>query len=167
MQEVFLDQPRLITSVRYHDERGFFSELFRDSSLSARFVQDNCSFSKKGVIRGLHFQPGQSKYVTVLKGAIFDVALDIRPDSPAFGTWQSFELSFENGNSLFVPDGFAHGFCVLTEEATVMYKVSAYYDPLLQGGIHFLDPMLQIPWPVDQPIVSRRDQALPCLGKTA
>jgi dTDP-4-dehydrorhamnose 3,5-epimerase len=151
------------------DSRGFFVERFnlRDfeaAGLASGLVQDNHTRSAPRVLRGLHYQrePAQAKFVGVIRGRIWDVAVDIRPDSPTFGRHHAQELSGENGKLLWIPAGFAHGFCVLGEEpADVTYKVDRYYQRDGEGGIHWADPRLAIPWPVRDPIVSARDAALP------
>lgn len=152
----------------FSDERGFFRETYRADlcekwGIKSSFVQDNHSFSKKGVLRGLHFQknPGQAKWVSVIEGVIFDVVVDIRLQSATFGQWLSVTLSAENGECLFVPVGFAHGFCVLSEGAHVIYKVTEFYNPAEEGGICFNDPDLNIAWPMSEPILSERDRKHP------
>ncbi len=149
----------------YEDERGFFiaryqAEQFREYGLSIEFVQDNHSRSRPGVLRGLHFQhtPAQGKLVGVSHGRIWDVAVDIRADSPTYGQHVSAELSDLNGRLLWVPAGFAHGFCVLGDEpADVLYKVDAPYNPRGEVGIAWDDPELAVPWPITPSIVSARD----------
>jgi len=139
----------------YGDERGFFMETFRESLLKengieASFVQDNHSKSSKGVLRGLHFQKapyGQDKLVRVIQGEVFDVCVDIRRDSPTFGKHIAVTLSAENKKILFVPKGFAHGFCVVSDTAEFLYKVSSYYAPEAESGIIWNDPVLGIKWP--------------------
>lgn len=151
------------------DSRGFFTERFhadrfRHSGLPSSFVQDNHSRSAPGVLRGMHFQydPPQGKLVGVLRGRIWDVVVDIRPQSPTFGLTAGFELSDQKGLVLWIPPGFAHGFCVLGEEpADVLYKVDAYYSEGGEGGIHWADAELAISWPVTDPIVSPKDRSLP------
>jgi dTDP-4-dehydrorhamnose 3,5-epimerase len=159
----------LIALPIWRDERGFFVERFHLAGFSARnvpttFVQDNQSRSMPGVLRGLHFQDGppQGKLVGVTRGRIWDVVVDIRSDSPTFGHSAGIELSDENGRLLWIPGGFAHGFCVLGDEpADLLYKVDTPYNPAREGGIFWGDEDLAIQWPVDQPIVSPRDAALP------
>lgn len=159
---------KLIELKIYGDDRGFFTERyvaerFVGYGLPERFIQDNHSRSKPGVIRGLHYQtdPAQGKLVGVIRGKIWDVAVDLRKDSPTFGQWEAFELSDENGRLLWIPAGFAHGFCVLgNEDADVMYKVDAVYSPKTEGGILYSDPDLKIEWPVKDPIVSGKDRVL-------
>lgn len=165
LPEVLLVRPRL-----FHDQRGHFLEIYQyeryaDSGVPGHFVQDNVSFSKKGVLRGLHFQAGQpqDKLVVVLNGRIFDVAVDIRRNSPRFGRWVSAVLSSDDYMQIFVPKGFAHGFCVLSESATVLYKCTDYYSPAEERGIRWDCPTLDIQWPVSNPIVSDKDLALPTI----
>lgn len=152
----------------FGDSRGFFVERFNEKrfaehGLPSHFVQDNHSRSAPGVLRGLHYQtePAQGKLVSVTRGKIWDVAVDIRPGSPTYGKWSAHELSDMNGKMLWIPAGFAHGFCVLGEEpADVVYKVDGLYNPKSEGGIHWADPTLGIPWPVRAPVVSARDEKL-------
>ncbi|MGH3048585.1 MAG: dTDP-4-dehydrorhamnose 3,5-epimerase, partial [Gaiellaceae bacterium] len=144
---------KLIRPRVHGDERGFFLESFRADVLAAAgigaaFVQDNQSRSRHGIVRGMHFQPGQAKLVRCARGAIFDVIVDIRVGSPSFGAWEGYELDDETHQQLLVPDGFAHGFCVLSAVADVTYKVTSYYDPSLEGGFRFDDPAVGIEWPV-------------------
>lgn len=158
----------LISLAVHRDARGFFTERFhrerfRGADLPALFVQDNHSRSAPRVLRGLHYQdhPAQGKLVGVTRGRIWDVAVDLRPDSPTFGRSVAVELSDENARLLWIPGGFAHGFCVLGDEpADVLYKVDALYNPAGEGGIHWADPDLAIRWPVPEPVVSARDEAL-------
>lgn len=161
----------LIKPEVFPDERGFFMETYKYSDFSAfsikeRFVQDNYSCSRKGVLRGLHYQRhprAQGKLVQVVSGKIFDVAVDIRTDSPTYGKWVGLVLSAENKQMLYIPAGFAHGFCVLSEEARVIYKVTEEYSPQHDTGIIWNDPEIGIRWPVKEPIISIRDTALPLL----
>ncbi len=143
----------------FSDERGFFAEVFRKEGME--FVQDNLSFSKKGVIRGMHFQstPGQAKLVTVITGKIYDVFVDIRPESENFGKWGAVEL--DQSNQLLVPVGFAHGFAVLSESAHVLYKVSNFYNPETEKSFRYDDPRIGIKWPIEKPILSERDRNAP------
>ncbi len=154
------------------DERGFFLESFRvdtlaEAGVDIAFVQDNHSRSRAGIVRGMHFQPGQAKLVRCVRGAIFDVIVDIRAGSPTFGQWEGYELNDETHHQLFVPDGFAHGFCVLSDVADVTYKVSSYYDPTSEGGFRFDDPAVGIEWPVaaEDLIASARDTGAPTLAE--
>lgn len=153
------------------DERGFFLETYhqdryRALGIDAVFVQDNHSRSRRGTLRGLHFQtdPGQAKLVRCARGAIRDVVVDIRRSSPTFGRHEAFELDDRAHRQLFVPVGFAHGFIVLSDEADVTYKVSSPYDPSTEAGIAWDDPALGIDWGVADPIVSPRDRANPRLA---
>lgn len=148
----------------FRDSRGFFLETYsearyQDCGIHCKFVQDNHSKSSRGTIRGMHFQttPGQAKLLRVTSGRIFDVAVDIRPGSPTFGKWEGVYLDAESHHQLFVPIGFAHGFCVVSETADVLYKVSSPYDATTETGFRWDDPDVGIKWPVDSPIVSERD----------
>lgn len=163
---------KLIRPRVFGDERGFFLESFRADVLAelasgVSFVQDNHSRSGRAIVRGMHFQPGQWKLVRCARGAIFDVVVDIRPDSATFGQWEGHELDDETHAQLLVPDGFAHGFCVLTDVADVTYKVSSYYDPGSEGGFRFDDPAVGIEWPIpaEQLIASARDSGAPALAE--
>ncbi|MBW1930688.1 MAG: dTDP-4-dehydrorhamnose 3,5-epimerase [Deltaproteobacteria bacterium] len=165
LPEVIIIEPDV-----FEDNRGYFLETYqerryRESGISVGFVQDNLSFSRKSVLRGLHYQlPNeQAKLVQVIKGEIFDVAVDIRKDSPTFGQWTSVVLSDENRRQIFVPAGFAHGFCVLSDIAYVMYKCSDYYAPDSEGGILWSDPDIGIEWPTKEPILSEKDSSYPLL----
>jgi len=167
-----IDGPLVIEPVVYGDERGFFLESFRtdvlaEAGVQVDFLQGNHSRSRRGVVRGMHFQPGQLKLVECVRGAIFDVACDIRVGSTTFGQWVGYQLDDENHRQLLVPDGFAHGFCVLSEVADVTYKVSAYYNPSTEGGFRYDDPEVGIDWSVDaaELIASERDRAAPTLAQ--
>jgi dTDP-4-dehydrorhamnose 3,5-epimerase len=168
--ETRLDGPALIEPVVHGDTRGFFLETFRARVLAElgihdEWVQDNQSRSGLGVLRGMHFQPGMAKLVRCASGAIFDVVVDIRPGSPAFGRWEAFELNDENHQQVYCPDGFAHGFCVLSEVADVVYRCSAYYDAALEAGFRFDDPEVGIEWPVMEVKTSERDNRAPLLSE--
>ena len=148
----------------FGDERGFFMEtysrkVFHAAGITEEFMQDNHSRSVRGTLRGLHFQshPGQAKLVRAARGRVWDVAVDIRPASATFGKWHAVELSDEEKNMLFIPVGFAHGFCVLSDEADFIYKVSSLYDPATECGIAWDDPDLAVAWPVPDPLLSARD----------
>ncbi len=162
---------KLIDLKVFNDARGFFTERYQHETFShlgipVQFVQDNHSRSLPGVIRGLHFQhhPGQGKLVSVIRGKIWDVAVDLRQGSPTYGQWQSVELSDEKGQVFWIPAGFAHGFCnVGTEPADVIYKVDVPYAPATEGGIAYNDPDLKISWPVANPIISDKDKKLSTL----
>ena len=165
-----LPEVLLITPVCYEDHRGFFmetwhQEVYRQAGLPERFVQDNRSHSKKGVLRGLHYQlrHPQGKLVYPVTGAIFDVAVDIRPDSVTFGRWTGAELSLENHRQIYVPPGFAHGFVVLSESADVVYKCTDFYAPGDEYGLLWCDPDIGIDWPTASPILSDKDRLAPAL----
>lgn len=156
----------LFTPDVYGDDRGFFLETwnaarYREHGLDVGFVQDNVSYSRHGVLRGLHYQDPhpQGKLVMVLRGEIFDVAVDIREDTTTFGTWEKVTLSAENKRQLYVPPGFAHGFVVTGEEALVHYKCTEYYHPEAEGSIRWDDPAIGIDWPVETPTLSEKDAA--------
>lgn len=154
---------KLITPKIFSDERGFFYESYQQAhcKIAPPFVQDNISFSKKNTIRGLHYQVGQAKLVSCLQGKILDIAVDIRPESSTFGQWESVELGDCNHQQLLVPDGFAHGFCVLSETALVHYKVSSVYQPDKEGSLRWNDPQINVHWPIENPILSLRDKKSP------
>jgi dTDP-4-dehydrorhamnose 3,5-epimerase len=156
----------------FRDDRGFFLEpyhapRYKAGGITVDFVQDNHSFSTQGVLRGLHFQksPGQAKLIRCARGRIWDVAVDIREGSETFGKWWGLELDSESHRQLFIPAGFAHGFCVLSPEAEVMYKCSSVYDPVTEAGIAWNDPQVAVQWPVADPVVSQRDIDAPTLAK--
>lgn len=148
------------------DERGFFIEsyhqrAFAEEGLTVTFVQDNHSRSRAGVVRGLHYQDmtaPMAKLIRCTRGAVFDVAVDLRVGSPAFGRWFGLELTEENHRQLFVPIGFAHGFAVLSDVADIQYKCSNYYSPASEGAVLWCDPEIGITWPISEPVLSRRDQ---------
>jgi dTDP-4-dehydrorhamnose 3,5-epimerase len=168
-----LDGPVLIEPIVYRDTRGFFQEVYRqdklaDLGIAHAFIQDNHSRSRKGIVRGMHFQPGMAKLVRCARGAIFDVLVDIRPGSSTFGRWEGFRLDDENCHELYCPDGFAHGFCVLSEVADVIYKTSIYWDPERESGFAHDDPDVGIEWPTDLELVaSERDRGAPPLKEIA
>lgn len=169
-----LDGVIIIEPKIFGDHRGFFIETYhenryKDAGILASFVQDNISFSVQGTLRGLHYQHphGQAKLVQVLQGEIFDVAVDIRHGSPGFGRWTGVTLSADNRRQLYIPKGFAHGFCVLSETALFSYKCSDFYAPEAEGGICWNDPDLGIEWPVTNPILSDRDRTYPKLKEIA
>lgn len=155
----------------FHDGRGFFMECYKHSEFASHginnyFIQDNYSSSKKGVIRGLHYQnppKAQGKLVRVIAGEIFDVAVDIRKGSPTYGRWVGVILSSDNKKMFYIPPGFAHGFCVLSNKAEVFYKTTSEYSPQHEAGIVWNDPDIGIIWPVTEPIVSLKDASLPSL----
>ncbi|RFB80891.1 dTDP-4-dehydrorhamnose 3,5-epimerase [Methylovirgula sp. 4M-Z18] len=166
---------RLIRPKRHGDARGYFAEVYRVDKAAAAglpaFVQDNHALSQSaGTLRGLHFQIGaaaQAKLVRCLRGRILDVAVDLRHGSPTFGAHVAYELSAENGDQLYIPAGFAHGYCTLEPDTEITYKVSAYYDASADKGLTFDDPALKIAWPVaaDLAVLSAKDRALPKLAE--
>ncbi len=166
-----LDGPVLIEPVVHGDARGFFQETYRKAvfaelGVHEEFVQDNHSRSRRGALRGMHFQPGQAKLVRCARGSILDVLVDIRPGSASFGHCEPFPLDDESHRQLYVPDGFAHGFCVTSELADVVYKVSTYYDPDAESGFRFDDPEVGIEWPHGIELqVSDRDRTAPLLSE--
>lgn len=170
-----LDGPKLIEPAVFRDERGFFCETFRasafvDLGLDETMVQDNHSRSARGVVRGMHFQIGRgvAKLVRCARGAILDVVVDLRRGSPTYGEWEAFELDDQNMRMAYCPIGFAHGFCVLSELADVIYKQSGYYAPEIERGIRYDDPDVGIRWPADLPLtVSERDASAPLLRDVA
>jgi dTDP-4-dehydrorhamnose 3,5-epimerase len=160
----------LIEPTVYGDERGFLVETYRESELQelgidAHFVQDNHSRSGARVLRGIHMQVGQAKLVRCPKGRIFDVTVDLRPDSPTFKRWEGFELDDVSHRQLFIPDGFGHGFCVMSASADVLYRISSYYDPELERGIAWDDPEIAVDWPIRYPVLSDRDRSAPRLDQ--
>lgn len=166
LPEVIIIEPDV-----YRDDRGYFfesyrRELFLENGISVPFVQDNVSVSRHNVLRGLHYQlhRPQGKLVYSVCGEILDVAVDIRQGSPTFGVWTGIVLSSENRRMAYIPEGFAHGFSVLSETAHIVYKCTEYYAPLDEHGIVWDDPSLGIAWPVDEPVLSAKDAALPLLS---
>jgi dTDP-4-dehydrorhamnose 3,5-epimerase len=165
--DLLIIQPKI-----FSDERGYFFESFRMSILQergidVRFVQDNESMSNRGVLRGLHLQAppkAQAKLLRVVQGSIYDVAVDLRKDSPTYGAFFGAELSGENKTMLFIPEGFGHGFCCLEDHTIVQYKCSDYYAPDLEIGVRWDDPAIGIDWPIDQPILSEKDTKHPALA---
>jgi dTDP-4-dehydrorhamnose 3,5-epimerase len=169
-----LEGPVLLAPSKVGDERGFFMETFRADTWAAEgvpteFVQDNHSRSRRGTVRGIHFQthPGQGKLVRVARGSVVDVVVDLRRGSPTFGQWESFELDDERAHQLFVPVGFGHGFCVTSEVADFVYKVTAYYDAETESGFRFDDPEVGIEWPDVELLYSERDRTAPLLSEIA
>ncbi len=168
-----LEGPLLLQPKAFADERGFFLESYRRSALDElgvpEMVQDNHSRSGRGVVRGMHFQlaeQGASKLVRCARGAILDVVCDLRVGSPTFAEWEAFELSDENLRLLYIPHGFGHGFCVVSEVADVLYKQSAYYDPATESEISYRDPRIGIAWPEGLTLhVSARDERAPALDE--
>ncbi|AAW84663.1 dTDP-4-deoxyrhamnose-3,5-epimerase [Aliivibrio fischeri ES114] len=157
----------------FGDERGFFLETFHSqrykevAGIKEQFVQDNRSQSSKNVLRGLHFQKTkpQGKLVTVISGEVFDVAVDLRPESETFGQYEAVVLSGDNKLQFYVPPGFAHGFCVLSESADFQYKCTDYYDPDDESGLLWSDPIINIQWPLKTPLLSEKDKIQPLLSE--
>lgn len=169
LPDVLLIEPRL-----HEDRRGFFVELYNQRRYAEAgiapeggFVQDNLSSSRRGVLRGLHYQVRrpQAKLVWAVSGEIFDVAVDVRPASPTFGQWVGVHLDSRSMRQLLIPAGFAHGFCALSETVQVSYKTSDYYDPEGEAGVLWNDPEIGITWPIAQPELSDKDLALPPLAR--
>jgi dTDP-4-dehydrorhamnose 3,5-epimerase len=155
----------------FTDSRGYFLETYQQqkyaaAGISKPFVQDNQSYSTKNVLRGLHFQlrHPQAKLVRVTQGSVFDVAIDIRKNSPTFGKWHGEILSAENKKQMYIPENFAHGFCILSDSAEFVYKCTDFYVPGDESGLIWNDPQLGIKWPIQQPILSEKDAALPSLA---
>jgi dTDP-4-dehydrorhamnose 3,5-epimerase len=173
--ETRLDGPILVEPLVHRDERGFFHESYRrgvyaELGIPEEFVQDNHSRSGRGIVRGMHFQvgDGMAKLVRCATGSIVDVLVDIRRASPTFGEWEAFELDDENLRQLYCPIGFAHGFCVTSDSADVLYKCSSYYDEALERGIAYDDPEVGIEWPAGiELIASARDASAPRLSEIA
>ena len=164
LKDVLIVEPRL-----FSDDRGSFTETYNaeryaQAGIDVAFVQDNLSRSARGTLRGLHFQApphGQAKLVSVVEGAVFDVAVDIRVGSPTYGEWVGAELTADNRRQMFVPVGFAHGFAVTSERAVFSYKCSAGYAPEAEGSVAWDDPDLAVRWPVEAPALSAKDAAAP------
>ena len=165
--EVVLIQPKT-----FPDDRGEFAEIYKKSEFASAgiaeaFVQTNYAKSKKGVLRGMHYQiapVAQAKLVRVVSGSIFDVAVDIRKDSPTFGKWVGVTLSAKEKNMLYIPEGFAHGLCVLEDDTQVIYNCSREYSPEHERGIIWNDPSVGITWPIQDPILAERDAGYPLLA---
>ena len=169
-----LDGLVLLAPAMHGDARGFFLETYREDEWAAAgvggpFVQDNHSRSIRGALRGIHFQthPGQGKLVRCARGRVWDVVVDLRTDSPTFGEWEAVELSDENAHQLWIPVGFGHGFCVLSDVADFVYKCTSYYDPATEAGIRFDDPQVAIEWPDLELVYSERDRTAPRLADLA
>ena len=165
LKDVLIIEPDIFT-----DQRGFFMETFhqekyRELGMDVAFVQDNLSYSVRGTLRGLHYQHphDQAKLIQVLTGRVFDVAVDIRPGSPTFGQWTGLELDSESRRQIYIPEGFAHGFCVMSERAIVTYKCTDFYAPHDEGGIIWSDPYVGIHWPITDPVLSEKDSQYPLL----
>jgi dTDP-4-dehydrorhamnose 3,5-epimerase len=168
LPEVILIEPKV-----FPDDRGFFMETykyseFRENGIAARFVQSNHSYSPRHTLRGLHYQKApktQAKLIRAAVGEVFDVVVDIRKGSPRYGRWVAVNLSADNKKMLYVPAGFAHGACVVSSEATLLYMVTEEYAPECEAGVAWNDPGLGITWPVENPLLSARDRAWPCLSE--
>lgn len=167
LQDCLIIKPKV-----FGDDRGFFLEGYRedryfDAGIKERFVQDNRSRSSQNVLRGLHFQKTkpQGKLVTVTDGEVFDVAVDLRPESDTFGQYEAVILTGENKLQFYVPPGFAHGFCVLSESADFQYKCTDYYDPSDESGLLWNDPVINIKWPIINPLLSEKDKIQPLLDE--
>jgi dTDP-4-dehydrorhamnose 3,5-epimerase len=166
---VLVIEPRV-----FNDPRGYFfetyqAERYKESGIACDFVQDNLSYSAMGTLRGLHYQypRDQAKLVSVVKGKVLDVVVDIRKGSPTFGQWESVTLSEDNHRQLFVPEGFAHGFCVLSDDAIFVYKCSDFYSPNTEHGVVWNDPLIGIQWPLEKPLLSEKDACYPQLKDVA
>ena len=165
LKGVLVIEPRV-----FQDNRGVFYEsyskrIYQEAGIEADFVQDNHSVSQQGTLRGLHYQrgKGQAKLVRVTHGEVFDVVVDIRKDSPAFGQWEGIILSAQNFKQVYIPVGFAHGFLVLSDRAEFLYKCSEYYAPKEERGVRWNDPDVAVDWPIENPILSEKDKCLPFL----
>lgn len=167
--EVLLIEPRVFTDRRGHFLEVFHAARYLEQHIGSAFVQDNLSCSTRGVLRGLHYQLGhpQGKLVMAVAGEVFDVVVDIRSGSPTFGRWTGHLLSAKNCRQLYVPEGFAHGFCVIGPSATVLYKCTDFYVPAEERGIRWNDPQLAISWPVTDPVLSAKDAVYPALAEVA
>ena len=171
--ETTLPGVTLIVPQKYSDSRGFFMETYKESDFSAaglpaRFVQDNHSFSSRAVLRGIHYQRAphaQGKLVRVIDGRIWDLVVDLRPRSPTFKRWFGLELDADSANMIFIPEGFGHGFLVLSPTVHLLYKVTAEYAAEAEGGVRWDDPDLAIAWPLQEVILSEKDGSLPSLAE--
>jgi dTDP-4-dehydrorhamnose 3,5-epimerase len=167
-----IDDLVLIEPTVRGDERGFLVETYRENELrevgvDLAFVQENHSRSGARVLRGIHLQRGQAKLVRCARGRIFDVAVDLRPESPTYRRWEGYDLDDVDHHQLLIPEGFGHAFCVLSETADVIYRVSSYYDAELETGIAWDDPEISIRWPISDPVLSERDRNAPKLADAA
>jgi dTDP-4-dehydrorhamnose 3,5-epimerase len=167
-----LEGPLVIEPEVHGDARGFFQETYRrnrlaEAGIDCDFVQDNHSRSTRGIVRGMHFQPGQAKLVRCARGGILDVVVDIRPGSKTYGRWEAHQLDDDRLRQLYVPVGFAHGFCVTSDVADVVYKCSSYYDPATERGFRYDDPDVAVEWPDLELRASARDSTAPLLREIA
>lgn len=167
LPEVLLIEPRLFSDKRGHFFETWVDPRYREAGIPKPFVQDNFSRSAFGTLRGLHFQKpnAQGKLVTVLAGRIFDVAVDLRTDSPRFAQWVGFELDGDAPRQLWIPPGFGHGFCVISEYADFFYKCTSFYSPDTERSVRWDDPDLAIDWPIDEPLISNKDAQAPLLAE--
>jgi dTDP-4-dehydrorhamnose 3,5-epimerase len=164
---------KLIQPTKFSDQRGYFMEVFKasdfkENGIDYTFIQDNQSLSSRGVVRGFHFQinpHAQGKLVRVIRGSVFDVAVDIRKGSPTYAKWVGIELSAENQKMLWIPPGFAHGMCSLEDNTELLYKVTSEYSPDHDSGINYSDPKINVTWPIENPVVSEKDLDLPFLSE--
>jgi dTDP-4-dehydrorhamnose 3,5-epimerase len=165
--EILLVEPKVFGDARGYFVETFQAERYAQAGINARFVQDNLSRSSRGTLRGLHLQypNAQSKLVYVVEGEVFDVAVDVRVGSPSFGKWTGAHLSARDHRQMYIPPGFAHGFCVKSEYALFAYKCSDIYLPQHEVGVAWNDPALAISWPVSQPTISEKDQRFPSLAQ--
>ena len=166
LPEVLLIEPRLFPDGRGHFFESWVEPRYREAGIELTFVQDNFSRSTKNTLRGLHFQEprSQGKLVTVLSGRVYDIVVDIRKGSPRFGEWVSIDLDGDSPKQVWLPPGFAHGFCVLSETADFFYKCTAFYSPDTERSVRWNDPELAIAWPIETPILSDKDAAAPFLA---
>ena len=165
---LYLIKPKVFEDHRGHFFESFREDVLKDNGVETKFVQDNQSLSQKGILRGLHFQappfsPG--KFVRVIKGAVLDVALDIRKDSDTYGEFVCVELTEKNYNMLYIPPGFAHGFLTLEDNTIFTYKCTDYYHPEVEGGVLWNSPELNIPWNIENPVLSAKDIGLPTFSE--
>lgn len=165
LESVLIIEPKVHSDSRGSFYESYVKKKYVEQGVNDEFIQDNHSISRKGVLRGLHYQenPGQAKLVRVARGEVFDVAVDIRKNSPTFGQWSGALLSGENHRQLYIPVGFAHGFCVLSESAEFLYKCSEYYAHSGERGVLWNDPDIGIEWPIKEPFLSEKDKILPRL----
>ncbi len=165
LEGVLIIEPKVHSDSRGSFYESYVKKKYIEHGICDEFIQDNHSVSRKGVLRGLHYQqdPQQAKLVRVTRGEVFDVAVDIRKDSPTFGKWSGVRLSEKNYRQLYIPIGFAHGFCVLSETAEFLYKCSEYYAPSGERGIFWNDSDIGIEWPIKDPVLSEKDKTLPRL----
>lgn len=165
LEGILIVEPKVHSDTRGSFHESYVKRKYSEQGITDEFIQDNHSISKKGVLRGLHFQenPAQVKLVRVIRGEVFDVAVDIRKESPTFGQWIGVTLSEENHLQLYIPGGFAHGFCVLSDTAEFLYKCSTYYAPSGEQAILWNDPDIGIDWPISNPILSEKDITAPRL----